>query len=56
MMLAYYRNNLSHIFIFEAFISVSILTLPQDQSTIDKVWERVLFLKDLLNEEFIARD
>ncbi len=60
-MLAYYRNNLAHLFINEAEISASLLGFlnKSDQaleSDSDKVWEKTSFLKQLLNEEFVVRD
>jgi glycerol-3-phosphate O-acyltransferase len=56
MMLAYYRNNLSHVFAQEAFIALSILSTEGKLSTIDYIWEKVKYLKMLLSEEFIVRD
>ena len=59
-MLAYYRNNLTHVFINEAEIACSLLGFSIQNNgtgyTLDDVWKRTQFLKGLLNEEFVLRD
>lgn len=61
LMLAYYRNNLTHIFMNEAEIACSLLGFSIDKEaslgiTADQVWNKTQFLKTLLNEEFVLRD
>lgn len=61
LMLTYYRNNLIHNFANEAFIANSILGVSNIQSiasgiTLPLLWEKVLYLRDLLSEEFILRN
>jgi glycerol-3-phosphate O-acyltransferase len=60
-MLAYYRNNLTHIFMNEAEISCALLGFSADKESsfgipTSEVWKRTQFLKTLLNEEFVLRD
>jgi len=59
-MLTYYRNNLIHNFANEAFVANSILGVSNIQSigsgiTLPLLLEKVLYLKDLLSEEFTLR-
>jgi glycerol-3-phosphate O-acyltransferase len=61
LMLAYYRNNLIHIFINEAFVSCSLLgmgtVIDKAQGySIDEVYEKSIFLANLLSEEFMYRN
>lgn len=61
LMLAYYRNNLTHAFINEAEIACSLLGFSgsfEASSGIsnEEIWKRTQFLKGLLNEEFVLRD
>ena len=58
MMLSYYRNNLIHIFVNEAEImtAVSMLTRNKAWTTLEEVFEKTMFLKDLLSCEFVLRD
>jgi glycerol-3-phosphate O-acyltransferase len=61
LMLAYYRNNLTHVFINEAEIACTLLgfsNLKEASSglSFDDAWKRTQFLKSLLNEEFVLRD
>lgn len=60
MMLSYYRNNLTHVFINEAEIACTLLGMSSinDLSkgiSIDDVWNKVHYLRDLLSEEFVLR-
>lgn len=60
-MLAYYRNNLTHIFLNESEIACTLLGISALQDiqkgvSIDLVWERTSFVKSLLSDEFIVRD
>lgn len=59
-MLTYYRNNLIHNFANEAFVANSILGVSNIQSigsgiTLQLLFEKVLYLRDLLSEEFTLR-
>ena len=59
-MLTYYRNNLIHNFANEAFIANSILGISNIKSigsgiSLAILWEKVLYLRDLLSEEFTLR-
>lgn len=61
MMLAYYKNNLTHIFINEAEIACALLGLGASQKLaegipIEQVWQKAQLLKSFLNEEFMVRD
>ena len=61
LMLSYYRNNLTHVFINEAEIACTLLgfSISKDANTgvsIDEAWKKTQFLKMLLNEEFVLRD
>jgi glycerol-3-phosphate O-acyltransferase len=61
LMLSYYRNNLTHVFINEAEISCTLLgfSISKDSNSgysLDEAWKRTQFLKNLLNEEFVLRD
>lgn len=60
-MLAYYRNNLTHVFINEAEIACTLLGFSEVKEasgglSLDDAWKRTRFLKSLLNEEFVLRD
>lgn len=60
VMLAYYRNNLIHLFIHEAEIACAILGLSNinDVSTgvnTEDVWNKYQCLQDLLSEEFVIK-
>jgi glycerol-3-phosphate O-acyltransferase len=59
-MLAYYRNNLIHNFVNESLVANSILGVSNIQSisqgiSVNLLWEKVAFLRDLLENEFIVR-
>jgi glycerol-3-phosphate O-acyltransferase len=61
LMLAYYRNNLIHLFINEAFISCAILgltTLTEKNQgfSLDEIYDRSIFLASLFSEEFMVRN
>jgi glycerol-3-phosphate O-acyltransferase len=61
LMLAYYRNNLTHVFINEAEIACTLLGFSNLKETsgglsLDDAWKRTQFLKSLMNEEFVLRD
>lgn len=58
LLLAYYRNNLIHIFINEAFIACSLFGFGHEmlfQEGVEKqqLWEKVEFLTSLLKKEFV---
>ena len=57
-MLAYYRNNLVHIFISEALVSCSLFGFEQTsawQTGVDKheLWQKVEFISKVLRNEFV---
>lgn len=59
-MLAYYRNNMIHLFVNEAIVACAILGLGSinDVSkgiSIDQIWEKSLFLANLFSVEFMVR-
>ena len=61
LMLAYYRNNLTHVLINEAEIACSLLGFSLDKdsnqgSSIESVWRKTQFLKSILSDEFVVRD
>jgi len=61
LMLAYYRNNLTHVLINEAEIACSLLGFSLDKdsnqgSSIESVWKKTQFLKNILSDEFVVRD
>ena len=61
LMLAYYRNNLTHVLINEAEIACSLLgfSLEKDANhgfSIESVWRRTKFLKNILSDEFVVRN
>lgn len=61
LVLAYYRNNLTHVFINEAEIACTLLGFSYLKEAsgglpLDDAWKRTQFLKSLLNEEFVLRD
>ncbi|CAI2369551.1 unnamed protein product [Moneuplotes crassus] len=58
LLLAYYRNNLVHIFINEALISCSLFGFGQEIAwnegvTREHLWEKVQFISNLLRNEFV---
>lgn len=58
LMLAYYRNNMIHLFVNEAIIACSMLGLGSINDvikgiSIDKIWEKSIFLANLFSEEFL---
>lgn len=58
LLLAYYRNNLVHLFISEAIISCSMFGFGHHQAwqkgvTKEELWEKVLFISNLLRNEFV---
>jgi glycerol-3-phosphate O-acyltransferase len=61
MMLAYYRNNLTHLFINEAEIACALFGLGahsplKNGVTLEQVWEKASLLKSFMNEEYVVRD
>jgi glycerol-3-phosphate O-acyltransferase len=62
LMLAYYRNNLSHLFINEAYIACALKALGGNTSddmsvvSVQRLWEQTDFLAKIFKEEFIVRD
>ena len=60
LMLSYYRNNLIHVFINEAFIACTILGLTNmgekvQEIPLESIWKRTSFLANLMSEEFMIR-
>jgi glycerol-3-phosphate O-acyltransferase len=58
IMLAYYRNNMIHLFVNEAIIACSVLGLGSIVDSVkgiplDKIWEKTQFLANLFSEEFL---
>lgn len=58
LLLSYYRNNLIHVFIAEAFISVSLFGFGHHLSStkgVDRfeLWEKVQYIINLLENEFV---
>ena len=61
LMLAYYRNNLTHVLINEAEIACSLLGFSLDKdsnqgSSIESLWRKTQFLKNVLSDEIVVRD
>lgn len=58
LLLAYYRNNLIHLFINEALISCSLFGFGQQKAWkqgVDRkdLWEKTLFISEILRNEFV---
>lgn len=58
LLLSYYRNNMIHLFINEAFVACSLFGFGHQQSWQTGVhkkdlWEKVLFISTLLRNEFV---
>jgi len=56
-MLAYYRNNIAHVFLNEAYIACSIEAFGENLSeeegiSLQRVWEQTEFISKLLRDEF----
>lgn len=61
LMLAYYRNNLVHLFLNEALVAASFLAFGEQIVTtggvsLQRVWDMTEFLSCVLKEEFLVRD
>ena len=58
MMLSYYRNSLVHLFLNEAEIMTALFTATKTQpsATVDQIFDKVMFLKDLFSSEFVLKD
>ena len=57
LMLAYYRNNIAHVFLNEAYIACSIEAFGENLSeeegiSLQRVWEQTEFISKLLRDEF----
>ncbi|CDW87851.1 male sterility protein [Stylonychia lemnae] len=61
VMLSYYRNNLTHLFINDSEIACcifgfgSILDLSKNEIKVDELEQKYKYLQDLLSEEFVIR-
>jgi glycerol-3-phosphate O-acyltransferase len=60
-MLAYYRNSLIHLFLNDAEIAISILGFSslnelQQGVKFDHVFEKCMYLRKLLSEEFVVKN
>jgi len=60
LMLSYYRNGLSHIFVNEAFIALTLLALGEtvcmeEGVTLTRVQNHAYFIADLLSNEFVVK-
>lgn len=61
LLLSYYRNNLIHLFINEAFISCSLFGFGHHLSwkggvTREDLFEKVIYITNLLRNEFVLKD
>lgn len=59
MMLSYYRNSLVHLFMNEAEIMSSLyfsVTQKKQSASFDEIYEKTMFIKDLLSGEFVLKD
>lgn len=61
LMLAYYRNNLVHLFLNEAYIATTLQAFGDQISmtqgiTVKRLWEQTSFLIGVLKDEFIVRN
>lgn len=62
LMLAYYRNNLIHLFLNEAYIATSLLAFGESTAasqqgvSLQRLWEQTDFLTSVLRDEFVVRD
>mmetsp|Transcript_39105 Transcript_39105/g.37429 ORF Transcript_39105/g.37429 Transcript_39105/m.37429 type:complete len:141 (+) Transcript_39105:772-1194(+) len=59
MMLSYYRNNLAHLFMNEAFVLTSILCFGTDYKLgipKERILDQTLFLVEMIGDEFIMRE
>jgi glycerone phosphate O-acyltransferase len=55
LVLTLYRNQLLHVFVRIAMVSISINACPRDTLSIDELFTRYSFLEQLLNRDFIFR-
>ena len=60
-MLAYYRNNIVHVFLNEAYIATSIEAFGENLSEeegipLQRIWEQTEFLSKVLKDEFQVRN
>lgn len=60
MMLAYYRNNLIHLFINDAEVACTMIGFNSIQDiskgiSLDALWPRVCYIRDILSDEFVLR-
>ena len=61
LMLAYYRNNLVHLFLNEALVAASFLAFGEQIATtggvaLQRVWDMTEFLSGIFRDEFLVRD
>mmetsp|Transcript_23364 Transcript_23364/g.17792 ORF Transcript_23364/g.17792 Transcript_23364/m.17792 type:complete len:213 (+) Transcript_23364:116-754(+) len=61
LMLSYYRNNLCHLFVNEAFIAASLLAFGEQSCQeegvyVHRVRDHASFCADLFREEFVVRE
>lgn len=61
LMLAYYKNNLVHVFLNEAYIACSLLafganTVETEGISLQRLWEQTKFLSEFLRDEFVVRN
>lgn len=55
MVLTLYRNQLMHVFVRIAMVTISINACPNDTLDIDELFTKYFFLEQLLNRDFIFR-
>jgi len=56
MELEYYKNNIIHFFIHHSFVALSFLAGNEEEKCTESVISDYVFLKDLLNKEFLFDD
>jgi len=60
MMLGYYRNNLIHHFINEAYVALALLGFEKQRGSdsvgLDELFDKTLFLVSILKDEFMIKD
>ena len=61
LMLAYYRNNLIHLFLNEAYISCALQAFGESSTlnqgiTVQRLWEQTEFIVNILRDEFMVRE
>jgi glycerol-3-phosphate O-acyltransferase len=57
-MLAYYRNNVIHLFLNEAYVATAFSAFGEQSQDVSlkRLWDQTKFLTLILREEFVVRN